>query len=83
MLKTVIGVDLCRTAIKIGKFDQEGNCLESLSLPTPQPATPKEVAHTIHQGICQVHLDNNCQAIGVGTPGPADAQGRIAKIAIN
>ena len=83
MVKTVIGVDLGGTAIKIGKFDQEGNCIESLTLPTPQPATPKEVALTIHQGICQVNLDKSCQAIGVGTPGPADAQGRIAKIAIN
>jgi len=57
MVKTVIGVDLGGTAIKIGKFDQEGNCLESLTLPTPQPATPKEVALTIHQGICQVNLE--------------------------
>ena len=55
MVKTVIGVDLGGTAIKIGKFDQEGNCIESLTLPTPQPATPKEVANTIHQGICQVN----------------------------
>ena len=39
MVKTVIGVDLGGTAIKIGKFDQEGNCLESLTLPTPQPVS--------------------------------------------
>ncbi len=58
MVKTVIGVDLGGTAIKIGKFDQEGNCIESLTLPTPQPATPKEVALTIHQGICS---GKNCQ----------------------
>ncbi|WP_422661930.1 ROK family protein [Pannus brasiliensis] len=83
MVETVIGVDLGGTQIKIGKFDREGHCLETLTLPTPQPATPIAVADTIEQGICQVNADNSSRAIGVGTPGPADGSGRVAKVAIN
>jgi glucokinase len=83
MTETVIGVDLGGTAIKIGKFDRSGNCLESLTLPTPQPSEPIAVANAIEQGICQVNADKSCRAIGVGTPGPADAAGRIARVAIN
>jgi glucokinase len=83
MTETVVGVDLGGTAIKIGKFDREGNCLESVTLPTPQPATPIAVVDCITQGICQVNSDRSCRAIGVGTPGPADGSGRIARVAIN
>jgi glucokinase len=78
----VIGIDLGGTAIKLGRFLEDGTCLEAFSLPTPQPALPQSVLVTLVEGIQSLQtLD--CQAIGVGTPGPADAQGRIAKLAIN
>lgn len=79
----VIGIDLGGTAIKLGRFRKDGTCLESLSVATPQPATPTAVLDVIVEAIA--HLDPNRQAIaiGVGTPGPADATGRIARVAIN
>jgi glucokinase len=80
----VIGIDLGGTAIKLGRFTEDGTCLQSLTVPTPQPAYPDAVidmmAYTIEKlapGMA------NINAIGVGTPGPADAAGRVAKIAIN
>ncbi|MDZ8052191.1 MAG: ROK family protein [Aulosira sp. ZfuVER01] len=79
----VIGIDLGGTAIKLGRFDRDGNCLQSLTVATPQPSTPEAVLAVIVDAIAQVDLDNETVAIGVGTPGPADAKGRIAKIAIN
>lgn len=79
----VIGIDLGGTAIKLGRFDWDGNCLQSLSLPTPQPATPDAVLAALVSAIEQIDPDRTTVAIGVGTPGPADATGRIARVAIN
>ncbi|MFO5527471.1 MAG: ROK family protein [Cuspidothrix sp.] len=83
MTKQVIGIDLGGTGIKLGRFTADGNCLQSLSVDTPQPATPEAVLSTIVNAIAQVDPSNESVAIGLGTPGPADAGGRIAKVAIN
>ena len=79
----VIGLDLGGTAIKLGRFSQDGSCLQSLSVPTPQPATPEAVLAAMVEAIAQVDPAEQSRAIGVGTPGPTDADGRIAKVAIN
>jgi len=86
----VIGIDLGGTAIKLGRFRRDGTCLQSLSVPTPQPAVPEAVVEAMVDAIAflspqDAKLDPKRQviAIGVGTPGPVDAAGRIAKVAIN
>jgi glucokinase len=87
----VIGIDLGGTAIKLGRFREDGTCLQSLSVATPQPATPTAVVEAMVEAITslsseEAHLDPKQKAIaaiGVGTPGPADAAGRIARVAIN
>ncbi|MEO0936325.1 MAG: ROK family protein, partial [Cyanobacteria bacterium J06641_2] len=83
MLTQVIGIDLGGTAIKLGRFTSDGSCLKSLTVDTPQPATPEAVVAAIVDAVPKVDPEENAVAIGVGTPGPADAAGRIAKIAIN
>lgn len=83
MQPQVIGVDLGGTAIKLGRFSQDGTCLQSLSVPTPQPATPEAVLAAMVEAIASIDPAQECVAIGVGTPGPADATGRIARVAIN
>jgi glucokinase len=80
----VIGIDLGGTAIKLGRFTPDGTCLQSLSLPTPQPAYPDATIETMVYAIEKLAPDMaDISAIGVATPGPADAAGRVAKIAIN
>ncbi|MGI0489281.1 ROK family protein [Pantanalinema rosaneae CENA516] len=79
----VLGIDLGGTAIKLGRFTRDGTCLQTLTVPTPQPATPEAVLLAMVEAIDQVDPDHHAQAIGVGTPGPADAAGRIARVAIN
>ncbi len=81
--RLVIGIDLGGTAIKLGRFNRDGTCLQSLSVATPQPATPTAVLAALVNAIAQIDPDHQTVAIGVGTPGPPDAAGRIAKIAIN
>lgn len=79
----VIGIDLGGTAIKLGRFRQDGACVNSLTVATPQPATPTAVVEAMVEAINQLNSDRQVIAIGVGTPGPTDATGRIAKVAIN
>jgi glucokinase len=79
----VIGIDLGGTAIKLGRFLRDGTCRDSLNIPTPQPSTPEAVVEAIVVAINKLNREGNCLALGVGTPGPADAKGRIAKVAIN
>jgi glucokinase len=83
MSEQVIGVDLGGTAIKLGRYTREGNCLESLKIVTPQPAAPDAVIEAIATAIRQLDPDKKAIALGVGMPGPADITGRIAKLAIN
>ena len=79
----VIGIDLGGTKIKLGRFTVTGNCLQSLNIATPQPATPQAVTAAIADAIAVIDPNHETEAIGVGTPGPADAEGRIARVAIN
>jgi glucokinase len=80
----VIGIDLGGTAIKLGRFTEDGNCLQSLTVPTPQPAYPDDTIEMMLYAIEKLAPSiADISAIGVGTPGPADAAGRVAQIAIN
>lgn len=83
MTPEVIGIDLGGTAIKLGRFTVDGTCRKSLTVATPQPATPEAVIVAMVDAIAQLDPTNQALAIGVGTPGPPDLAGRIAKLAIN
>ncbi len=86
MQSQVIGVDVGGTAIKLGRFTESGYCDQSLTIDTPQPATPAAVIPAIATAIAALNTNSTEQqaiAIGVGMPGPADATGRIARISIN
>lgn len=82
-MQQVIGIDLGGTAIKLGRFTPQGECLHSLSLPTPQPQYPKPVLTAVADAVAMVDPHHHATAIGIGTPGPADITARIARIAIN
>jgi glucokinase len=79
----VVGIDLGGTTIKLGRFLRDGTCTQSIRVPTPQPSTPEAVLDAIAANAIKLNEAQNCLAIGIGTPGPADESGRIAKIAIN
>ncbi len=79
----VIGIDIGGTTISLGCFAADGTCLESISLATPQPATPEAIVNAIVNPIRVFQQNYNCRAIGVGMPGPTDATNRIARVGIN
>lgn len=79
----VIGIDLGCTAIKMGRFLEDGTCLESLTIPTPKPSPSESVIMAIASKVQELNRDKKCIALGVGMPGPTDRDGRIAKVVIN
>ncbi|MDK3160105.1 ROK family protein [Kamptonema cortianum] len=81
--KTTIGIDIGGSAVKLGRFDEQGNCQQSLKVETPQPATPEAVTAVVVDAIAQIDPQGDCSAIGVGVPGPVDPTGKISQIAIN
>jgi glucokinase len=83
MVQQVIGVDLGGTDIKFGRYDHQGHCLFTHKIPTPQPPEPNRVIAAIADSIQQIDTTKEAIAVGIGTPGPADAEGRMAKLAIN
>lgn len=83
MVNEVIGIDVGGSAIKLGRFIQDGTCLQEIIVETPQPANPQPVINAIASGVKQLNLAGSCQAIGLGMPGPTDCARRIAKKSIN
>ena len=83
MNEDVIGIDIGGTVLKLGRFTQEGHCLETIRLETPQPAIPVAILEAIIPAISTLRKQGNCLAVGVGVPGPADPSKRIAQMAIN
>jgi glucokinase len=79
----LIGVDLGGTAIKLGRFDQQGALLADLEVPTPQPAMPGAVTMAITEAIGHLDPEGLADRVGVGLPGPTDRAARIARISIN
>lgn len=82
-LRQIIGVDLGGSAIKLGRFTPEGHCTASLTVATPEPSTPIAVIEAMANAVTRLDPDRQGGAIGVGTPGPADVTGRVARVAIN
>ncbi len=82
-MSEVIGIDLGGTAIKLGKFGEDGTCYQTLTMPTPQPGTPQAVMTALADAIEQIDPNKKSLAVGVGVPGPVDVTGRIVEVAIN
>jgi len=81
--RQLIGVDLGGSAIKLGRFDAAGRRLAALEVPTPRPQVPGAVSMAIAEAIEQLDPGQEARAVGIGLPGPTDADGRVARIAIN
>ena len=79
----LIGIDLGGTAIKLGRFDGQGQLLAEAQTPTPQPAMPGAVTMAIVEAVQRLDPDGLARQVGIGLPGPMDAAGRVARVCIN
>lgn len=82
-MSQLIGIDLGGTAIKLGRFDHQGQLLAELQVPTPQPAMPGAVSVAISEAVRALDPDQLAPLVGIGLPGPMDAAGRVARVCIN
>lgn len=84
MSKIVFGVDIGGTTVKMGVFTAEGTLLENWEIPTRKEEGGKyilvDVADSIHAKIGQLgYTKEDVVGVGVGAPGPVDANGVINK----
>ncbi len=77
MKNAYIGIDIGGTNVKVGLFDSQISLLSKTSVPTQADMGPADVVERIAKAamglLDQAELDaEQIQAIGIGTPGPAD-----------
>lgn len=84
MKKYAIGVDIGGTTVKLGLFDREGKALEKWEIPTVKEEQGShilpDIAASIKDRLAASKIDlSDVQGVGVGAPGPVDAEGTVHK----
>lgn len=86
MSKSVFGVDLGGTTVKLGLFDPEGNVQDKWEIPTRKEDAGKLILPDIAEAIKNKMQEKGITkedvvGVGIGVPGPVDSQGVIYKAA--
>lgn len=84
MGKYAFGVDIGGTTVKMGLFDEEGSLLDKWEIPTDKSnegaGILPDVADSIRDRIYEKEIDkDDVLGIGVGIPGPVNAEGTVFK----
>ena len=82
MSKIVFGVDIGGTTVKLGVFQVDGTLLEKWEIPTRTTEGGKHIFTDIADSILKKmaalgYTKEDCVGVGVGAPGPVDADGVI------
>lgn len=75
----IVGVDIGGTNIKLGLVNEKYELIKSLTVPTEAHLGIERVMSNIISGIESVNDCDECQKIGVGTPGNIDLQNGIVR----
>jgi len=83
-MKYGFGVDLGGTTVKIAYFDQEGTMLDKWEIPTVTADGGSRILPDIAAAIADYLQEKGIEkssilGIGIGVPGPVDAQGTVNK----
>lgn len=86
MAKTVFGVDLGGTTVKLGYFDMDGNVLDKWEIPTRKEDNGSKILPDIAQAILDKMQEKGMSkedvaGVGIGVPGPVNDEGVIFKAA--
>ena len=81
------GIDLGGTTIKLAFFEENGTCLSKWEIPTVKDGNGEQIlphiAASVKAYLADNHIPNeNVLGIGIGVPGPADANG-IVPVGVN
>jgi len=84
MKKYAIGVDIGGTTVKLGLFDRQGQAVEKWEIPTVKEEQGAHILPDIATGIkgklASLQLtEADILGVGVGAPGPVDAEGTVHK----
>lgn len=86
MAKVIFGVDLGGTTVKMGYFDTEGNVKDKWEIPTRKENNGSRILPDIAESIKKKMAEQGMEkddviGVGIGVPGPVDANGVIYKAA--
>ncbi|MBP5609277.1 MAG: ROK family glucokinase [Lachnospiraceae bacterium] len=86
MSKVIFGVDLGGTTVKMGYFDTEGNVKDKWEIPTRKENNGSnilpDIAASIKAKMYEMGMEkDDVIGVGIGVPGPVDANGVIYKAA--
>ncbi len=84
MSQYVFGVDIGGTTVKLGLFDVEGKLLDKWEIPTRIQESGSyilpDIAESIQKKLNEKKIEfKEVAGVGVGAPGPVDAQGVVHK----
>ena len=86
-MRYCFGVDVGGTTVKLGFFDEEGNLLEKLEIPTRTEDHGKNILPDVAASILDKMKEREVSreeiaGVGIGAPGPIDAKGTVY-VAVN
>lgn len=86
MKKYVFGVDVGGTTVKMGLFDMNANVLDKWEIPSVTANGGERILPDIADSIRAKLKENDIElsevaGVGIGVPGPVDAEGTIYKTA--
>lgn len=82
-MKTVIGIDLGGTNVRVAKITEDGEVLQEIKSPSYGMEGPEKVTHNIISLVKRIDDYQSCVGIGIGVPGPVDTVNRVMKLSSN
>jgi len=82
-MKTVIGIDLGGTNVRVAKITADGEILQILSAPSHALEGPAAVMANMKALIAQIDGLKDCVGMGIGVPGPVDTVKGVMTMATN
>lgn len=82
-MKTVIGIDLGGTNVRVAKVTVDGKILQEFKSPSFAQEGPEKVTANILSLIHKIDGVKDCVGIGIGVPGPVDTVNNIMKMSTN
>lgn len=82
-MKTIIGIDLGGTNLRVAKITEGGEVLQEIKSPSYGMEGPEKVTANIIDLVKQIDDYQSCVGIGIGVPGPVDTVNRVMKLSSN
>lgn len=82
-MKTIIGIDLGGTQVRVAKLTEDGTVLQEFKSPSYGMEGPEKVVPNIISLIEKLDDYKSCVGVGIGVPGPVDTKAKIMKLSSN